>query len=63
MLLKLWYWLHLYEGELLVQQVCVVLGRPRGAGLAQVFLVQHSHRCRLQWCGVPVLQPWLCMQV
>lgn len=50
-LLKLWYWLHLYEGNLLVQQVCGSWAGPRAAGLAQTFLVQQSHHLRLQWCG------------
>lgn len=49
-LLKLWYWLQLYEGDLLIQQVCGSWAGPRGAGLAQAFLVQQSHCLRLQWC-------------
>lgn len=50
-LLKLWYWLQLYEGDLLIQQVCGSWAGLRGAGLAQAFLVQQSHCLRLQWCG------------
>ncbi|RLW02587.1 hypothetical protein DV515_00007028 [Chloebia gouldiae] len=63
-LLKLWYWLHLYEGELLVQQVCVVAGQ--GPDVQDLHKLSWCSKATISGCsgaGVPVLQAWLCMQV
>ena len=51
-LLKLWYWLNLYEGNTLVQQVCGRVGKAWRARDFQKISWRSKGACvRLRWCG------------